>query len=79
MFSSPGHRGTDVIVENLFHNVPARKRFLKNSTTEFKHCRSIFTQLSLVYPQVEFSLFHQGKEIVVLRKSSDLERFAEIF
>ena len=51
VFLSPGHNGTDIIVEDLFHNVPARKRFLKNNTTEFKHCQSIFTQLSLVYPQ----------------------------
>ena len=79
VYLSPGHNGTDIIVEDLFHNVPARKRFLKNNTTEFKHCQSIFTQLSLVYPRIEFSLFHQGREVLLLRKSSELGRFAEIF
>ena len=79
VFLSPGNNGTDIIVEDLFHNVPARKRFLKNNTTEFKHCRSIFTQLSLVYPRIEFNLFHQGRDVLLLRKSSGLSRFAEIF
>ncbi|MDA9718945.1 DNA mismatch repair endonuclease MutL [Betaproteobacteria bacterium] len=79
VFLSPGHDGTDIFVEDLFHNVPARKRFLKNNTTEFKHCQAIFTQLSLVYPRIEFSLFHQGREVMLLRKSSELGRFAEIF
>ena len=79
VFLSPGHSGTDIIVEDLFHNVPARKRFLKNNTTEFKHCQSIFTELSLVYPRIEFSLFHQGRDVLLLRKSSGLSRFAEIF
>ena len=79
IFLSPVHNGTDIIVEDLFHNVPARKRFLKNNTTEFKHCQSIFTQLSLVYPEIEFSLFHQGKEVLHLSKSSILGRFAEMF
>ena len=79
VFSSPGHTGTDIFVEDLFHNVPARKRFLKNNTTEFKRCKSIFTQLCFVYPGIEFSLFHQGREVLLLRKSSRLGRFAEIF
>ena len=79
VYLSPGDNGTDIIVEDLFHNVPARKRFLKNNTTEFKHCQSIFTQLSLVYPRIEFSLFHQGRKVLLLRKSSELGRFAEIF
>ena len=79
VFLSPGHNGTDIIVEDLFHNVPARKRFLKNNTTEFKHCQSIFTQLSLVYPSIEFSLFHQGRDVLLLKKSSGLGRFAEVF
>ncbi len=79
VYLSPGDNGTDIIVEDLFHNVPARKRFLKNNTTEFKHCQSIFTQLSLVYPKIEFSLFHQGRQVLLLKKSSELSRFAEIF
>ena len=79
VFLSPGHNGTDIIVEDLFHNVPARKRFLKNNTTEFKHCQSVFTQLSLVYPRIEFSLFHQGRDVLLLKKSSGLGRFAEVF
>lgn len=69
VYLSPGDNGTDIIVEDLFHNVPARKRFLKNNTTEFKHCQSIFTQLSLVYPRIEFSLFHQGRKVLLLKKS----------
>ncbi len=79
IYSSPGDNGTDIVVENLFHNLPARKRFLKNNRTEFKHCQSIFTQLSLVYPDVEFSLSHQGIEVTSLKKSSGLARFANVF
>ena len=70
------HNGTEIIVEDLFHNVPARKRFLKNNTTEFKHYNP-FTQLSLVYPELN-STFFIKEGMFYSSEILRLGRFAEV-
>ncbi len=56
--------GTTVIVDDLFYNIPARKKFLKNESTEFSHCLKIFTDFSLLFFQKGFQCFHNGKKVV---------------
>jgi len=57
-------RGTELVVENLFFNVPARKKFLKTISTELSHISRQVTGYALAYPEVEFSLCHHGRELI---------------
>jgi DNA mismatch repair protein MutL len=54
--------GTNLMVKNLFFNVPARRHFLKSNTTEFRHIVDEFTRVALAHPQVAFRLWHNNAE-----------------
>jgi DNA mismatch repair protein MutL len=54
--------GTNLMVKNLFFNVPARRHFLKSNSTEFRHIVDEFTRVALAYPKVAFRLWHNGVE-----------------
>ena len=54
-------RGTTITVRDLFHNVPARRKFLKSAATENSHIASVISQCALAYPEVRFSLVIDGK------------------
>jgi DNA mismatch repair protein MutL len=73
------NNGTVVEVNELYHNIPARKKFLKSDTTEYGHCRSIFERISLSYPQISFELKHNGKVIYQLLTQTLLERIEKLF
>jgi DNA mismatch repair protein MutL len=55
-------QGTNIMVKNLFFNVPARRHFLKSNTTEFRHIVDEFTRVSLAHPNVAFRLWHNNAE-----------------
>ena len=61
-----GIRGTVVTVANLFHNVPARLKFLKTTATESSHCLEVMQHAALCSPGVGFILRHNGKELMRL-------------
>jgi DNA mismatch repair protein MutL len=54
--------GTNIMVKNLFFNVPARRHFLKTNTTEYRHIIDEFTRVALAHPKVAFRLFHNNTE-----------------
>jgi DNA mismatch repair protein MutL len=53
--------GTVVRVEDLFFNVPARLKFLKQDATERQQIDGLVTRYALAYPHVRFQLFHDGR------------------
>jgi len=53
--------GTVVRVENLFYNVPARLKFLKQDSTERRQIDNLVTRYALAYPRVRFSLRQEGR------------------
>lgn len=55
-------QGTSIAIKNLFYNVPARRKFLKSNTTEFKNIVEEFSRIVLTYPKVSFKLFHNNVE-----------------
>ncbi|KPN30313.1 DNA mismatch repair protein [Halolamina pelagica] len=55
--------GTVVEVAELFHNVPARRKFLKTDATEFDHVNTVVTQYALANPGVAVSLEHDDREV----------------
>ena len=66
--------GTAVRVEDLFHNVPARLKFLKTDVTERRAIDALITRYALAYPQVRFKL-SEGSN-VTLQTSGDGDRRA---
>jgi DNA mismatch repair protein MutL len=55
--------GTQIDVEELFFNTPARKKFLKTTTTEFSHICQAVQQAALAWPGTRFRLTHNGQEV----------------
>ncbi|HVT13943.1 MAG TPA: DNA mismatch repair endonuclease MutL [Fimbriimonadaceae bacterium] len=72
----PGHtagpRGTEVAVEELFYNTPARLKFLKSDTTELGACLEVVSKLAIGYPSVSFRMTHNGQEALSTSGSGDL-------
>jgi DNA mismatch repair protein MutL len=56
--------GTQVRVEDLFFNVPARLKFLKQDSTERQQIDGLVTRYALAYPHVRFHLQQDGKAVL---------------
>jgi len=53
--------GTMITVRDLFHNIPARRKFLRSVDTEMAHISDQFLRLSMAHPEIHFQLSHQGR------------------
>ena len=53
-------KGTSVIVENLFANVPARRKFLKKDITEAMAVTAVVEKIALSHPEIAFRLIIDG-------------------
>ena len=71
--------GSNFKVDNLFFNVPARRKFLKTNATELNNILTAFERIVLVYPQIHFTLHHNGVEMLNLRAGSMRQRIADVF
>ncbi|MCC7006417.1 MAG: DNA mismatch repair endonuclease MutL [Ottowia sp.] len=58
-----GEVGTQIDVQDLYYNTPARRKFLKTEQTELGHCLEVVRRLALARPDVTFNLIHQGKPV----------------
>lgn len=66
--------GTSVTVRDLFHNTPARRKFLKSPMREGQLVRQTVIRYALAYPSVAFRLVANGRESFVAPPASPLER-----
>ena len=72
--------GTSVTVRDLFAPVPARRKFLKSTTTELGHIVELVNRQGLAATGVHFRVLHQGREIAVYPAVATLEeRASQIF
>ena len=71
--------GSNFKVENLFFNVPARRKFLKTNATELSNILTAFERIVLVYPDIRFTLHHNGVELLNLRATNLRQRIADVF
>ena len=71
--------GANFRVENLFFNVPARRRFLKTNATELSNIMAAYERIVLVYPDITFSLYSNGQEVLMLKQASLRQRIADVF
>lgn len=72
-------KGTNFQVKNLFFNVPARRKFLKSNTTEFKHILTEYQRVVLAHPGIEFSLHHNDSLVSHLPVSNIRQRITHVF
>ena len=72
--------GTKIVVENLFFNVPARRKFLRSDETENNHIVSLIREFSLVKNDIKFSLFRDDELIFESQNKESIgERLNAIF
>ena len=71
--------GTSVAVKNLFYNIPARRKFLKSELIELRHIIDEFTRIALVYHDIEMSLFHNNKQVFILKPVKLRQRIVQLF
>ena len=71
--------GTNFVVENLFYNVPARRKFLKSNTTELNNVLATFERIVLSYPDIAFSLHNNGTPLMQLSATNLHQRIIDVF
>ena len=71
--------GCNFRVDNLFFNVPARRKFLKTNTTELNNILTAFERIVLVYPDISFTLYSNQQELLNLRSGSLRQRIVDVF
>lgn len=78
-----GSNGTTITIENLFYNLPARKKFLRTERTEFSHIETLIRRLALARFDVSFKLINNKKIIfdlpIALDISEQEQRIAALF
>jgi DNA mismatch repair protein MutL len=72
-------KGSNFIVKNLFFNIPARRRFLKAESTEFRHILIQFQRIVMCYPDLSFSLSHNGSDVYNLPPGHHQKRILHLF
>jgi DNA mismatch repair protein MutL len=72
-------KGTTVLVDRLFYNVPARRAFLKSAPAERAAITEVMTNLAIAHPKVTFRLTENGRDVLSLPEAKDLlERLAQL-
>ncbi|GAA0461832.1 DNA mismatch repair endonuclease MutL [Alkalibacillus silvisoli] len=56
-------KGTEIVVENLFFNTPARLKYLKTVHTELGHLTDVINRMALSHPDIRFECEHNKKKI----------------
>ncbi len=75
----PMQPGTSLTVKNLFFNVPARRNFLKSPQAEMRHIVEEFTRVTLMNPEIGFTLTSDGKEVYHLYPGNLKQRIMGLF
>jgi len=72
--------GTAIAVDDLFYNLPARRKFLKSDTAEATQISRLVTQMALGYPEVGFTLTSNTRVLIQCPPAAGLgDRFFQLF
>ncbi len=73
-------RGTSITVDDLFYNVPARKKFLKQNETEANHIMQNMYAFCMQHIGITFTVYKDGKKFLFAPKTDSLEnRIAQLW
>lgn len=78
--AASARRGTDVMVENLFYNTPARLKYMKSIRTELSRIGDMMNRLALSHPEIAFQLDNDGATMMKTTGNGDLKQaIAQIY
>ncbi|KGP92939.1 DNA mismatch repair protein MutL [Pontibacillus chungwhensis BH030062] len=60
---SDARQGTEITVDELFFNTPARLKYMKTIHTELGHITDVMNRMALSHPEVRFECYHNGKRL----------------
>jgi DNA mismatch repair protein MutL len=72
-------RGTTVAVQNLFYNVPARRKFLKSPNTEFRHVHDVVVRAALSRPDIGMDFVSDDEPVLQLAAGPLDKRVTDLF
>ena len=61
---TPAKPGTRIQIDDLFFNLPARRKFLKSSSAELRRIIQIVNDYALIHPEVSFRVQEEGRKIL---------------
>ncbi len=70
--------GTTITVQNLFYNVPARRKFLKSAVTEFRHVYDEVQHIAVSRPGVALHFINDNDTVFNLKPGPELQRLADV-
>lgn len=70
--------GTDITVEQLFFNTPARLKFLRSTETEAAHVGDLIVRLAISRPDVSFCYLNEGREVFRVAAGELLQRLQRL-
>lgn len=71
-------QGTQLLIKNLFYNVPARRKFLKEPHIEARHLTAEFQRVALCNPHIAFSLYNNDNLVYNLPVANLRQRIAGV-
>ncbi|WP_100010888.1 DNA mismatch repair endonuclease MutL [Lentibacillus sediminis] len=69
---SDARKGTEILVEDLFFNTPARLKYMKSLHTELGHITDLLNRLALSHPDIRLEAIHNGKGLFSSPGTGDL-------
>jgi DNA mismatch repair protein MutL len=73
-----GNPGTSIAVKHLFHNTPARRKFLRAANTEYRQILNVMNRFVLAFPEIAFTLVHEGELIYELKPEEPQARIRSV-
>lgn len=75
---TPCKQGTRIQVDDLFFNLPARRKFLKTASAELRRIIQIVNDYALIHPDMTFRLFSESKKILEILPSENISASLEL-
>jgi len=69
---SDARKGTEITVEDVFFNTPARLKYMKTIHTELGHITDHLNRLAFSHPEIRFEATHNGRELFKTTGKGDL-------